>query len=106
MDGFFERVNSVVKPLFDTIGRANIKALTNAVLSDAQGINAGSGSGGAAHAAYLYETNRLNAYCGKRLFGEEYNTDDMRQLLFDAGSVCDVWFTKPQNYAVTEEETK
>ena len=106
VDVFFERINSVVKPLFDAIGRANIKALTNAVLSDAQEINAGSVNGGAAHAACLYESNRLNAYCGKRLFGEEHNTDEMRQLLFDAGSVCDVWFTKPQNYAVTEEETK
>ena len=99
VDAFFERINSEVKPVFDKIGRSNVKTLVNAILSDSQGIDADSLNEKEAHASFLYETNRLNAYCGERLFKEDaYKNDAFRKLLFDAGSMCDVWFTYNQNY--------
>ena len=93
-------MNAVVKPVFDKIGRANVKTLTNAILSDSQGISTDSEneSEDEAHAAFLFEINRLNSYAKQRLFKEEHNTDEIRKLLFDAGGVCDVWFTKNQTY--------
>ena len=100
VDDFFAKVNAVVKPVFDKIGRANVKALTNAILSDSQGFSTDSEneSEDEAHAAFLFEINRLNSYAKQRLFKEEHNTDEIRKLLFDAGGVCDVWFTKNQTY--------
>lgn len=98
VDDFFDKVNAVVKPVFNKIGRANVKTLTNAILSDSQSINAVSGNENEKHAAFLYETERLNSYAKQRLFKEEHNTDAIRKLLFDAGSVCDVWFTENQHY--------
>ena len=41
---------------------------------------------------------RPKSYAKQRLFKEEHNTDEIRKLLFDAGGVCDVWFTKNQTY--------
>ena len=100
VDDFFAKVNAVVKPVFDKIGRANVKTLTNAILSDSQGIHADNEEENAdeAHATFLFEINRLNSYAKQRLFKDEHNTDEIRKLLFDAGGVCDVWFTKNQTY--------
>ena len=104
VDDFFAKVNAVIKPVFDKIGRANVKTLTNAILSDSQEIHSGSENAkenenaAEAHAAFLFEINRLNSYAKQRLFIEEHNTDEIRKLLFDAGGVCDVWFTKNQTY--------
>lgn len=98
VDAFFKRINADIKPVFDKIGRANIKALTNAILSDSQG-NADSGDDKENHAAFQHEAKRLNAYCGQKLFKDDVGSDDtLRKMLFDAGSVCDVWFAENQTY--------
>ena len=102
VDDFFTKVNTVVKPVFDKIGRANVKALTSAILSDSQEFSADSENenknADEAHAAFLFEINRLNSYAKQRLFKDEHNTDAIRKLLFDAGGVCDVWFAENQTY--------
>lgn len=99
VDTFFDRINADIKPVFDKIGRSNIKALTNAPLSDSQGTDADGGNDKEKHAAFLYETKRLNACCGQTLFGKETENDsEFKKILFDAGSVCDVWFGENQTY--------
>ena len=95
VDEFFDRINADIKPVFDKIGRSNIKALTNAILSDSQGNDKEQ------HAAFLYEAKRLNAYCGQKVFKDGVEKDsEFKKMLFDAGSVCDIWFAESQTYNV------
>lgn len=84
---FINRIQSKIVPLFDAIGRSNVKALNSAILDGDD--------------YYMFEIDRVNAYCGKTLISRE-EAMELKELIFDASCVYDIWFADKMDYSKKE----
>jgi len=84
---FLSNIQSKIIPVFNAIGRSNAKALNAAIL---KGDN-----------YYMLEVDRINAYCGRTVIPRK-DAAELKNLIFDASCVYDIWFANNMDYSIKE----
>ncbi len=91
VESFMSDVRTKIIPLFRAIGRSNVKALNTAILKGED--------------YYMYEVDRINAYCGRTVISRE-EAPGLKKLIFDASGVYDIWFADDIDYGKKEADNK
>ncbi len=81
---FIDAVSTKIVPLFSSIGRSNVKALNTAILKGDD--------------YYLFEVDRINAYCGEVKISHE-DALNLKNIIFDTSGVYDIWFDDDMDYS-------